>query len=104
MGGLGGSQVCMVPLLDMINHAHPDTANTVVHQDERNGSFGCTAIKNITAGQEVRSFNLLSTMLAEAAAVGDRTARCRSFEEETEYCSLFYLPRAPSHFYQTKEL
>lgn len=55
MGTLGGSQVCMVPLLDMINHAHPDTANTVLHQDERNGSFGCTAIKNITSGQEVRS-------------------------------------------------
>ncbi|CAL8462629.1 g2162 [Coccomyxa elongata] len=52
-GGWGGSQVCMVPLLDMINHAHPDTANTVVHQDTRNGSYGCTAIKNITAGQEV---------------------------------------------------
>ncbi|BDA46500.1 hypothetical protein COCOBI_08-5940 [Coccomyxa sp. Obi] len=52
-GMLGGGQVCMVPLLDMVNHAHPDTANAVVHQDDRNGSFGCTAIKNITAGQEV---------------------------------------------------
>ena len=53
-------QVCMVPLLDMINHASPETANVIVHQDEGNGSYGCTATRAIKAGEEVRQ-NRLST-------------------------------------------
>lgn len=51
-------QVCMVPLLDMINHASPETANVVVHQDEGNGSYGCTATRAIQAGEEVRQNRL----------------------------------------------
>ncbi|KAK9906816.1 hypothetical protein WJX75_008486 [Coccomyxa subellipsoidea] len=52
-GVWGSRQVCMVPLLDMINHASPETANAIVHQDEGNGSYGCTATQAIKAGEEV---------------------------------------------------
>ncbi|EIE23840.1 SET domain-containing protein [Coccomyxa subellipsoidea C-169] len=52
-GAWGGRRVCLVPLLDLMNHAAPDLANVIVHQDEGNGSYGCTATRAIRAGEEV---------------------------------------------------
>ncbi len=54
-------QVCLVPLLDLMNHAAPDLANVIVHQDEGNGSYGCTATRAIRAGEEVHqnSYSIL---------------------------------------------
>lgn len=71
----------MVPLLDMVNHASLAAANAVVFQDERNGSFGCEATRNISAGQEVRRTATLHRMgfcVPQAEAYSEHPLPCLS--------------------------
>lgn len=44
--------VCMLPLLDLINHADEGVANARVDQND-DGSYSCNALKDIQAGEQV---------------------------------------------------
>ena len=44
--------VCLLPLMDMLNHRRDGESNAVVDQN-KNGSYSCYAKRNIKAGEEV---------------------------------------------------
>ena len=43
----------MLPLMDMINHRSSSDSNVEIDQN-KNGSYGCYAKRDIKAGEEVR--------------------------------------------------
>jgi SET domain-containing protein len=57
--------VCMLPLLDLINHSNRDVANARIEQN-RNGSFSCFALRDIHAGEEVCCSVLLQKRVFES--------------------------------------
>ncbi len=44
--------VCLLPLMDMLNHRRDGQSNAVVDQNE-NGTYSCYAKRDIKAGEEV---------------------------------------------------
>ena len=44
--------VCLLPLMDMLNHRRDGESNAVVDQN-KNGSYSCYAKRDIKAGEEV---------------------------------------------------
>ena len=44
--------VCLLPLMDMLNHRSDDQSNAVVDQN-KNGTYSCYAKRDIKAGEEV---------------------------------------------------
>ena len=46
--------VCLLPLMDMLNHRRDGESNAIVDQN-KNGSYSCYAKRDIKAGEEVGS-------------------------------------------------
>lgn len=44
--------ICLLPVMDMLNHRSSSESNAVVDQN-KNGSYGCYAKRDIEAGEEV---------------------------------------------------